>query len=255
MPTFSEYGTSFRNVAMRREDGIIELTLHSDGGSLVWGKDPGTHADIANALRTVSEDADNQVVILTGAGDDFCAPAATPGSIPQGGPQRWEALRANAVRMMMSLLDMPGPVIGCINGPAFRHAQLPLLGDIVLAASHATVQDSAHFPNGVVPGDGVQLVFPLLLGWNRGRTFLLTGQTLTANDLRDLGLVSEVLPREALLPRAWEIARGLARQDPLLLRYTRMAITAVLRDLFHRHLEHGLALEGLAGLDRRPPGG
>jgi len=46
----------------------------------------------------------------------------------------------------------------------------------VLAAPEATFQDSAHFVNRTVPGDGVNFIFPMLLGLNRGRYFLLTGQ-------------------------------------------------------------------------------
>jgi enoyl-CoA hydratase/carnithine racemase len=46
----------------------------------------------------------------------------------------------------------------------------------------------------VVPGDGMHIVYPLLLGMNRGRYFLLTGQTLDAQKALELGLVAEVLP-------------------------------------------------------------
>ena len=248
MLKFGDYAKAFKNVAIERDAGIVQLTFHSDGGSLIWGKEPGTHSDMANALSAVAQDPENRVIIITGAGDMFCGPAASPATFPRGGPERWEFLRANAVRILNSLLDMPGPVIGCINGPAYRHSQIPLLGDVVLAADHAIIQDSAHFPNRIVPGDGVQLVFPLLMGWTRARYFLLTGQTLTAAELHDLGLVNEVLPLQDLLPRAWELARTMATQDPLVLRYTRTAMVAGLRDLIQRHLGHGLALEGLAGL-------
>jgi len=43
-------------------------------------------------------------------------------------------------------------VIAAINGPAWRHGEIPLLSDIVLAADTAAFQDSAHFQNGLVPG-------------------------------------------------------------------------------------------------------
>src|SRR3989441_9525085 len=49
-------------------------------------------------------------------------------------------------------------------------------------------------------------IYPLLLGWNRGRYFLLTGQTLDAPKALELGLVNELMPRADLLPRAWALA-------------------------------------------------
>ena len=50
------------------------------------------------------------------------------------------------------------------HGSAWRHSEIPLLSDIVLAADTAAFQDSAHFPNSLVPGDGMHIVMPLLLG-------------------------------------------------------------------------------------------
>jgi enoyl-CoA hydratase/carnithine racemase len=136
-------------------------------------------------------------------------------------------------------------MISAINGPALRHSEVPLLCDIVLAAEDTTFQDSAHFANGLVPGDGMHIVYPLLMGLNRGRYFLLTGQTLTAREAQNIGLVSEVLPRAELLPRAWALAEQLAQRPRLVLRYSRVLLTHQLKRQMHDLLGYGLALEGL----------
>ena len=106
------------------------------------------------------------------------------------------------------------------------------------------------FHGGLVPGDGVHVVFPLLMGTNRGRYFLLTGQTLSANEARELGLVNEVLPREQLLDRAWAHARMLMQRPPLLRRYARVLLTQDLKKRMQELLGYGLALEGLAATQR-----
>jgi hypothetical protein len=66
----------------------------------------------------------------------------------------------------MNLLEIQAPMIA-VNAPATVHAELALLCDIVLAVDHATFQDAPHFPSGLVPGDGVHVVWPMLLGLNR----------------------------------------------------------------------------------------
>jgi enoyl-CoA hydratase/carnithine racemase len=92
-------------------------------------------------------------------------------------------------------------MIAAVNGSALIHAELAVLCDIVLAADTTEFQDAPHFPMGLVPGDGVHVVWPLILGPNRGRYFLLTGQKLFASEALDLGVVNEVMPRDKLLPR------------------------------------------------------
>jgi enoyl-CoA hydratase/carnithine racemase len=76
-----------------------------------------------------------------------------------------------------------------------------------------------------VPGDGVHIVWPEVIGEIRGRYFRLSGQKLSAQQAQEYGAVNEVVAREALLPRAWELARHLKKQNPLTLRYTRMALS------------------------------
>ena len=90
----------------------------------------------------------------------------------------------------------------------------------------------------------MHLVWPLLLGPNRGRYFLLTGQKLSADRPLDLGVVAEVVPSADLLGRAHELARQLAQQEDVILRYTKVALVHELRKLTHE-VGYGLALEGL----------
>ena len=115
------------------------------------------------------------MVIITGTGDEFSGPRANPGtsSFPTRPPiERIDRIHWEGRHLLMKLLEIEVPVISAINGPAWRHSEIPLLCDIVLAADTAQFQDSAHFPSDVVPGDGMHIVYPLLLGMNRGRYFL-----------------------------------------------------------------------------------
>src|SRR3954469_19464964 len=246
MSRLEDYANKYQSVRFERRDGILLMTLHTDGGSLRWGFGP--HSELPEAFHDIGGDRDNKVVILTGTGDEFSGPRATPGtsSFPtRPPPDRIDRIHWEGRHRLMRLLEIEVPVISAINGPAWRHSEIPLLCDIVLATEETTFQDSAHFPNGMVPGDGMHIIYPLLLGLNRRRYFLLTGQTLNARQALDLGLVSEVLPRQQLVARAWELAEQLAQRPPLVLRYSRVLLTQHIKRLMHDLLGYGLALEGL----------
>jgi len=120
-----------------------------------------------------------------------------------------------------------------------------LLCDIVIASSDAVFQDSPHFVSGMVPGDGVQIIYNHLLGLNRGRYFLFTGQEISAARALELGLIGEVHSRGALIGRAQELARLVLKQPEHVRRGTRQVSIEPLRRLYSGYVEHGLGLEGL----------
>jgi enoyl-CoA hydratase/carnithine racemase len=114
-----------------------------------------------------------------------------------------------------------------------------------LAADSASFADKVHFPVGVVPGDGMHAVWTMLLGPNRGRYFLMTGQEITAQEALRLGVVGEVLPKTKLLERAWEHAHELLKKPELCLRYTRVVLTQEIKRRLLEDLSYGLMAEGL----------
>jgi enoyl-CoA hydratase/carnithine racemase len=124
-----------------------------------------------------------------------------------------------------------------------------LLADIVLATPSTVFQDKPHFEFGIVPGDGVHLLWQEVIGSVRGRYFILTRQELDAETAKEWGAVSEIVPANELLPRAREIAEGLAKLPPLTTKYTRMAVTQKLRRLIDEGVTLGLALEGISAAD------
>jgi enoyl-CoA hydratase/carnithine racemase len=243
---FDDYRNRYKTIRMRREDGILEVTLHTDGGPLRWGRLP--HKELEEAFLEIGRDRENHVVILTGTGDEFSGPApsveANLASHRQS-TRDWGVLGWESKNLLTNLLAIDAPMIAAINGPALRHAELPVMCDIVLASDTACFQDSAHFVGGLIPGDGMHVVFPLVMGYNRGRYFLLTGQVVTAQEAKEMGVVNEVLPQAELLPRAWEHARNIMKLPELNRRYTRTLITEVLRRQMNELLPYGLALEGL----------
>jgi enoyl-CoA hydratase/carnithine racemase len=253
MSHFEAYSKQYSMIEMRREEGILEMRFHTEGGPLRWSLKP--HAELEQAFLDVGRDPANEVVILTGTGDEFSGPRVGPEGHNHKRkpvtPAEWYPIGREGRHLQMNLLNIEVPVISAINGPAYRHAEIPLLSDIVIASETAAFQDSAHFTAGLLPGDGVHIVFPHLMGPNRGRYFLLTGQTLNAEQALSFGLVNEVVAPQDVLSRAWEHARLLMQQTPLLRRYSRELLTHELKKKMHDMLAYGLALEGFAASQQK----
>jgi enoyl-CoA hydratase/carnithine racemase len=252
-PRFGDYCNRYKNIRLQRgEDGVLILTVHTAGKSLVWSA--LAHEELGYCFTDIANDRDNKVVVITGAGDNYCADIDA-GSFKLSSASDWDLTFYDGRKLLTTLLDIEVPVIAAVNGPARIHPEIPVLADIVLASDTALFQDAPHFMSGIVPGDGAHIVWPYVIGGNRGRVFLLTGQELDAKTALEYGAVAEVLPRARLMPRALDLARIIAAKPILTRRYTRVALTQRIKRLLQEGLALGLAVEALAAIDHLPTEG
>jgi enoyl-CoA hydratase/carnithine racemase len=262
MSPLGNYANKYSFAHLERTHGILEMRFHTDGGPLVWNRQ--VHRELSDLFADVAADLQNRVVIMTGTGDSFCAniepfklldnlPAARPGFGQVGIPADiWNITYSEGKRLLANLLEIDVPIIAAINGPALIHAELAVISDIVLAADHASFSD-IHIKNSIVPGDGAHIIWPMLLGPNRGRYFLMMAETLSAEQALALGVVGEVVDAGQLMDRAREIANQFLALPPLVARYSRVATTRQIKRAIHDEIGYGLALEGLAQTVGRSP--
>ncbi len=245
MANFESYAASYKHVRLERNDGVLELTIHKNGGPALWGSAKGgIHDELGDAFYKVGRDSDNRVVIITGTGDEFLTQFDPDmGEAPSA--VYWDRIFKEGKDLLQNLLEIECPVIGAVNGPAFIHAEIPTMADIVVASDRASFADKAHSPGGVVPGDGVHVWWPMLLGPNRARHFLMTGDEISAQEARQLGFVAEVVPHGEVMERARAIARGLLEKNQQMLRFTRVALTQNIKRRMLDDLGYGLMLEGM----------
>lgn len=249
--TFEDYAERYeRWIRLEKSpERVLLVQLHADGdraGDFVL--DHRSHAALADCCADIAGDRDVSAVILTGTGTTFMDrwggdPSRAWPAHADPGAEALDDTGWVGTQLHRNLLDIQVPMIAAINGGCSTHAELPLMCDIVLAADEAWLQDAAHFPRGVVPGDGSHTVWPLVIGSNRARDFLLTGQRLTAEEARRCGAVNEVVPRAQLLDRAWELARYLALRPPLTLRLTRSILVQPLKRAAVDDLDAGVYQE------------
>jgi enoyl-CoA hydratase/carnithine racemase len=268
---FAEYKDSYANYKFElSEEGILFMQCHTDGGPLHW--EWSSHDGMSDAFADVAGDREIRAVIHTGTGETYNHSWGRP--VTDSGKPLYNAYAdAEGVsimdekswygRMLLeNLLAIDVPMVAAINGPCSMHSEVPLLMDIVLASEDAWFQDLSHFPRGMVPGDGQHVMWEALVGPSRARYLLLTGYKLTAQEAREWGVVHEVLSKDKLLDRAWEIARQIAMRPPIATRNTRHILVQNLKRAFLNELDHGLQAEmwaqrqffpfgaGMQGLDR-----
>jgi enoyl-CoA hydratase/carnithine racemase len=247
MTAFATYRDSFPNARLTRsQTGVLEVALHTDGGTLVFNGH--THEQFVDLFHAIGSDRDNRVVILTGSGGAFME-SISPEGFDFFSPLGYDKIYSEGKKVLMNILDIEVPLIAAVNGPVRLHSEYILLADVVLATPSTVFQDKPHFDFGIVPGDGVHLLWPHVIGSVRGRYFLLTRQELDAETAKEWGAVNEIVATDRLLGRAREIGESLAKLPPLTTRYTRIALTQKLRRIIEEGIGYGLALEGISAAD------
>lgn len=152
-------------------------------------------------------------VVLTGTGRMFCAGGDVAAFAGAGEklPAWLKEITAYLHAGIARLTRMDKPVVTAINGPAAGAGiGLALLGDIALAA------DAAHFTMaytaiGLSPDGGATWLLPRLVGLRRAQELLLTNRRVKADEAERIGLVTRIVPADALAREAAELAGTLAR--------------------------------------------
>ena len=247
MAKFDSYKDAFPHAKLTRSrDGVLEAILHTNGDTLIFNG--YTHEEFVDLFHQIGQDAGNRVVILTGAGAAFME-SISPEGFDFFSPQGYDKIYREGKKVLMNNLDIQVPLIAAVNGPVRLHSEYILLADIVLATPSTVFQDKPHFEFGIVPGDGVNLLWQEVIGSVRGRYFILTRQELGVEAAQQLGAVNEIVPADKLLARAHEIANQLAKLPPLTSSYTRIALTQKLRRIIDEGVGYGLALEGISAAE------
>ena len=226
----------------RQDDGIAVLTLNRPEKRNAISQ--AVHDELERMFREIGEDASIMAVVITGAGQAFCAggdaTGMTSGSmVPQGPATPFRAVR----KLLHSLLEIEQPVVAAVNGPAYGlGANLALYCDIIIASRAARFADN-HVRMGLVAGDGGIIIWPLSMGWARAKAYLLTGDPVTGEEAERLGLVTRAVAPEQVLPVALEWARRLAAGAPKAVRWTKYSMNRILHAQINQALDVSTFLE------------
>ncbi|KAG1647812.1 putative enoyl-CoA hydratase/isomerase YngF [Nymphon striatum] len=209
---------------------------------------------LSDAWQEVRANTDIRVAVLTGAGDeDFCCGGDLGEMIPL-----WTGMKEPQNEVEQRVMDdpqivgrimfqdemMPKPIIGAFNGRALGGGcEILQATDIRIAAEHA-VFSVPEPKRGLVPGAGTMVRLARQISYANAMKMLLTAEPVTAQEAKEMGLISEVLPAGKLLERAEELADTVAANAPLSMQAIKTAV----------HESHTLDWNDAFAVERREAG-
>ena len=181
------------------------------------------YVELEQAFRAANNDPEVRCVVLTGEGRAFCSGDDVRQFML--GDQRDETVsrlrdaRPKPTPAAMAVLDCDKPVIAAINGAAVGWGMdLALLADIRIA-SEAAKFGELFIKRGLVADVGGLWRLPRVVGPSKAAELLFTGDIITAHEAERIGLVSQVVPAAQLMESAMTMARKIAANPPIALRY------------------------------------
>ena len=239
-PKFEEYKEKYKEFfVIERKDGVIMLRAHTQGKSIIWSGE--LHRAIHQALRDIGSDPENEVLIFTGTGKYWMAYVARHGVDSDRAPEQreehnrqWHSYNiqyADGTKIPENLVfDLEIPTIGAINGPGY-HTEMLLMCDVTICTEDTIIIDT-HMRGGAVSGDGFHCALQELLNQKRATYAMLTSQPIDAKKALEWGLVNEVVPKDKIYERAWELGKEFMKFN----RLQRRLMVHILRKPWKRRL-------------------
>lgn len=259
---FEQYSEMFKEFfVMKREGGILEVRMHTNDGTPMWNY--GLHKGLGQLFTYIGRDLANELLIFTSSGDSWIGlpdmqymalltqqAANDPKAYARKTYDQWYMDGTQLLKNFIFNIDIP--TITAINGPTLvGHTEWALASDVTLCTPDFEFIEG-HYGVGLVPGDGLFLTFKHLLGEKKANMMAYTGMKVNAEKALDWGLVSEVVPRDKLLDRAWEIARTIMKQDYYTRRLTHLTMAQDWKRSIVNDFDFQFACEGWSACMNTP---
>lgn len=235
---------NYETITIEKSDGVAVLTLNRP--ERLNAVNGAMHSELSTIFDDIQRDGDVRAAVLTGAGRAFCAGGDFGTDSNMGSGMRLKSglsLMQEARRIVDSLLDLEKPVIAAVNGAAVGlGATVALHCDVVIAARNARFGDP-HVKMGITAGDGGAVIWPLLVGVNRAKYMLMTGDLVSAEEALAMGLVNRVVDEGEALAGATALARRLAAGPAFAIQSSKTSVNKLLKAVSNLVLPLSLALE------------
>ena len=217
--------SEYQQILFNKDRGVATLTLNRPAKLNAYSEIM-VH-EILAALADARDDGQIRAVIITGAGRGFCSGGDIGRDFQYSARYRGHRLesllemRENMHQVILFLQRFDKPTIAAVNGPAVAGGlTLALSCDFRIAAESARLGDTS-LKFALIPDEGGAYLFPKFMGLERALKMSLFSEVYTAQQAKELGLVTEVVPGADLMPIARQWAERLAAGPPIAIRITK----------------------------------
>lgn len=221
---------------LHHNSGILQITLHRP--SALNALNIPLMEKLHEIFLAAKVNYEIKAILLTGEGKAFCAGADITQLAKLNGPEGAEFAR-HGQKIFRSLEQLGKPSLAAINGFALGGGcELAMAATLRIAATTA-IFGQPEVKLGVIPGFGGTQRLARLIGKGRALDLCLTGRIVSAKEACEMGLVSEVVTAEELLPHALNILENIIKLGPLALK----SIMTVIDHGYDLSLQDALELE------------
>ncbi len=215
---------AYENIIFEVEDGIAVITFNRPKALNALNRD--LLDEFSRALEEIAADEAIRVLILTGSGDKSFVAGADITELAQCNPLQAKLFARKGQSIISRLQDLSIPVIAAVNGFALGGgSEMALACDFIYASENALF-GLPEITLGIIPGFGGTQRLSRLIGMNRAKEMIFTGQMIPAEEAFNLGFVNKVLSPESLLDAVRKTAGAIAAKGKVSLRAAKQVINA-----------------------------
>jgi len=231
---------AYKDITVEKKRAVAWITLNKPQVRNALGKQ--TLSELLAALDDISEIPEIAVLVIKGAGGTFCSGMdLTEISGPTGpGAQEFTKL---ADRVFLGIEKCKKITIAMVEGYCMAGGFEIALGcDFIVVAENCKIGDGHINLPGFVPNGGSSVRLPRLIGRQKAKQILLTGDLISGREAAQIGIAAFAVPSEQLAIKVTELAEKIAAKSPVGLQYMKMLVDSS----GDASLEAGLALERTA---------
>lgn len=245
----SLYLKPFQDLLVEKKEHALWITLNRPEASNAYSIE--MVKGLVEVLKSADIDHEIRVIVITGAGKNFCAGGDIKAMKNKSGMfagesnELRETYQAGIQQIPLTMSQLKTPIIAMVNGAAVgAGCDLAAMCDLRIASTEAFFAET-FAKVGLVPGDGGAFFLTRLIGFGKAMEMFLTNKNFSAEEAHKMGLVNQVVLPMELKNKTEELALHLSSLPPIALQMTKKAVIHAYQNDIHSHLELMAAYQGI----------